>query len=69
VGRVRALLDGQVEAYDAASLLIRHADPAALNALLVGAGVRVQMLAPEHRTLEDVVLEATESGSDRVARP
>jgi ABC-type multidrug transport system ATPase subunit len=68
VGRARALLDGQVEAYDAAGLLVRHADPAALNALLVGAGVRVQMLAPEHRSLEDVVLEATESGSDRVAR-
>ena len=68
VGRARALLDGQVEAYDAASLLVRHADPAALNALLVGAGVRVQMLAPEHRSLEDVVLEATEAGSDRVAR-
>jgi hypothetical protein len=27
------------------------------------------MLAPEHRTLEDVVLEATEAGSDRMVRP
>jgi hypothetical protein len=31
-------------------------------------GVRVEMLAPERRSLEDVVLEATEAGSDRVAR-
>jgi ABC-type multidrug transport system ATPase subunit len=69
VARARALLDGQVEHADARSLLIRHPDPAALNALLVGAGVRVEMLAPEHRTLEEVVLEATRAGSDRVARP
>jgi ABC-2 type transport system ATP-binding protein len=68
VARARALLDGQVEHMDADGLLVRHADPAALNALLVGAGVRVEMLAPERRTLEDVVLEATEAGSDRVAR-
>ncbi|MDX6360917.1 MAG: type transport system ATP-binding protein [Nocardioidaceae bacterium] len=68
VAAARALLDGQVEHADAEGLLVRHADPAALNALLVGAGVRVEMLAPEHRTLEDVVLEATQAGSDRVAR-
>jgi ABC-type multidrug transport system ATPase subunit len=69
VALARALLDGQVEHADAEGLLIRHADPAALNALLVGGGVRVEMLAPEHRTLEDVVLEATEAGSDRMVRP
>ena len=68
VGRARALLDGQVEHADAESLLIRHPDAAALNALLVGGGVRVEMLAPERRTLEDVVLEATQAGSDRMAR-
>jgi ABC-2 type transport system ATP-binding protein len=68
VARARALLDGQVEQEDADGLLVRHADPAALNALLVGAGIRVEMLAPERRTLEDVVLEATQAGSDRVAR-
>ncbi len=68
VGRARALLDGQVEQVDAGGLLIRHPDAAALNALLVGGGVRVEMLAPERRTLEDVVLEATQAGSDRVAR-
>ena len=49
-------------------LLVRHDDPAGLNRLLVEGGVRVELLAPERRTLEDVVLEATRSGSDRVAR-
>jgi ABC-2 type transport system ATP-binding protein len=68
VARARSLLDGQVESYDDRHLLIRYADPAALNSLLVREGVRVEMLSPERRTLEDVVLEATEAGSDRVAR-
>jgi ABC-type multidrug transport system ATPase subunit len=68
VARARSLLDGQVESFDDRQLLIRCADAAALNSLLVREGVRVEMLAPERRTLEDVVLEATESGSDRVAR-
>lgn len=52
---------------DGDRLLIRSADPAGLNRLLVEAGVRVAGLAPERRTLEDVVLELTSSGSDRVA--
>jgi ABC-type multidrug transport system ATPase subunit len=68
VARARALLDGQIEQADAASMLVRYADAAELNALLVAGGVRVEMLAPERHTLEDVVLEATQSGSDRVAR-
>ncbi len=68
VAAARALLDGQVEQADAHELLVRHADAAALNRLLVEGGVRVELLAPEHRSLEDVVLEATQSGSDRVSR-
>ena len=68
VAQARSLLDGQVEVADGHELLVRYADAAALNALLVAEGVRVEMLAPERRTLEDVVLEATEAGSDRVAR-
>jgi ABC-type multidrug transport system ATPase subunit len=68
VARARSLLDGQVESYDERQLMVRYADAAALNSLLVRQGVRVEMLAPERRTLEDVVLEATEAGSDRVAR-
>ncbi len=69
VASARALLDGQVEHFDADSLLIRVDDPAALNARLVSAGVRVVELAPERHTLEDVVLAATEPGSDRIVRP
>jgi len=68
VDRARALLDGQVERVDADRLLVRHDDPAALNRLLVEGGVRVELLVPERRTLEDVVLEATGAGADRVAR-
>ncbi|HEX3929937.1 MAG TPA: ABC transporter ATP-binding protein [Nocardioides sp.] len=68
VDAARALLDGRIEVASDDGLLIRHDDPAALNRLLVEAGVRVELLAPEHRSLEDVVLAATRSGSDRVAR-
>jgi ABC-2 type transport system ATP-binding protein len=38
-----------------------------LNAELVLGGVRVELLAPERRTLEDAVLALTSEGSDRVA--
>ena len=68
VEQARALLDGRIEQVDARELLVRHDDPAGLNRLLVQGGVRVELLAPERRTLEDVVLEATRAGSDRVAR-
>jgi ABC-type multidrug transport system ATPase subunit len=67
--RARALLDGQIESIDADHLLVRHEDPALLNRLLVEGGVRVAQLTPERRTLEEVVLEATSAGSDRVDRP
>jgi hypothetical protein len=60
-------LNGRVTARDGARLLIRHEDPAELNALLVGEGFRVQRLAAERRTLEDVVFQLTGTGSDRVA--
>jgi ABC-2 type transport system ATP-binding protein len=68
VALARALLDGQVEEHDEDSLLVRVDDSATLNALLVGAGVRVEMLTPERHTLEDVVLAATQAGSDRLER-
>ncbi len=61
-----ALLDGRVEHRDGETLLVRGADPAALNALLVGAGIPVHELGPERRTLEQAVLELTGPGSDRV---
>ncbi|MEV6828310.1 ABC transporter ATP-binding protein [Amycolatopsis sp. NPDC051102] len=60
-----AVLDGQLEARDGDRLVIRHDDPAALNALLVEAGVRVTSIHAEQRTLEQVVLDVTGPGSDR----
>jgi ABC-type multidrug transport system ATPase subunit len=61
-----ALLDGRVERRDGQRLLVRGEDAAELNALLVTHGIRVRRLAPERRTLEEVVLSVTGPGSDRV---
>jgi ABC-2 type transport system ATP-binding protein len=61
-----AELDGQVVDRDGDTLVVRHADAAALNARLVGAGVRVAGLRTERRTLEQVVLELTGPSADRV---
>lgn len=65
VERARGLLDGTVEEHPGGRLLVRAPDVAKLNARLVEAGVRVTLLAPEHRSLEDVVMAATTSGTDR----
>jgi ABC-type multidrug transport system ATPase subunit len=65
--RVVALLDGRVENHDQDRLLVRHDDPGKLNAELTAAGVTVTALAAERRTLEQVVLDATTTSSDRVA--
>jgi len=59
VDAAQAILDGRSERVGD-RLLVRGADPAALNAELVRAGVRVAELGPERRSLEDVVLAATE---------
>jgi ABC-2 type transport system ATP-binding protein len=64
--RVVALLNGRVEARDGQSLTVRHPDPADLNAELLTAGIRVTEFAAERRSLEQVVLEATTTSSDRV---
>jgi ABC-type multidrug transport system ATPase subunit len=64
--RVAALLDGQVVERDGDRLLVRHADPAALNSLLVGEGVRVTAIAEQRLSLEEVVLDVTGHGSDRI---
>jgi ABC-2 type transport system ATP-binding protein len=61
-----ALLDGQVESRDGARLLVRGTDPADLNARLVKAGVRVREIGVQRRTLEQVVLDVTGHGSDRL---
>jgi ABC-2 type transport system ATP-binding protein len=67
--RAAALLDGHVEQRTGDRMVVRDTDPAALNARLVAAGVRVEQIAAERRTLEDVVLAVTSPGSDRVDRP
>jgi ABC-2 type transport system ATP-binding protein len=64
--RAAALLDGRVEAKDGTRLVVRHDDPAALNARLVGEGVRVSEMTVHRRSLEEVVLEVTGAGSDQV---
>ena len=64
--RATALLDGTLLGRDGDRLIVRGADPAELNARLVGAGLRVAELVRERRSLEDLVVEATRPGSDRV---
>jgi ABC-type multidrug transport system ATPase subunit len=64
--RAAALLDGRVASRDADRLVVADADAAAVNAELVGAGLRVTEVSPERRSLEDLVLSVTGSGSDRV---
>jgi ABC-2 type transport system ATP-binding protein len=65
-GRAAALLDGRVERRDGDQLTVRHADPAQLNTLLVGEGLRIAEIAPERRSLEQVVLDATTTSADRI---
>jgi ABC-type multidrug transport system ATPase subunit len=62
-----AALDGRVEHRDGDLLLVRHPRAEELATLLVVAGVRLHELRTERRTLEEVVLEMTGPGSDRVA--
>jgi ABC-2 type transport system ATP-binding protein len=64
--RVVALLDGRVEHRDGEQLTVRHADAGALNAELVAAGIRVSSISGERRSLEQVVLDATTTSSDRI---
>ena len=67
--RVTAMLDGQVEHRDGQRLVVRHADAAELNSRLVGAGLRVSAIGPEQRTLEEIVLAVTGTGSDHIGGP
>ncbi len=64
--RVVALLDGKVEVRDGHLLTVRHPDPGDLNAELVRAGIRITEFAGERRSLEQVVLDATTTSSDRL---
>jgi ABC-type multidrug transport system ATPase subunit len=64
--RVKAALDGRVTAIDGERVVVRGADPAEVNALLVGAGVPVTGLALDRPSLEQVVLAAASATPDRV---
>ena len=68
VSRAARLLGSAVAGVFDGGLHVTHDDPAALNAELVQAGVRVSALQAQRRSLEAAVLEATGDGSDRQVR-
>jgi ABC-2 type transport system ATP-binding protein len=63
---VVSLLDGRIAGRYGMRLLVRGTDVPELNAMLVRANIRVDGIVAERRTLEDVVLEVTGAGADRV---
>jgi ABC-2 type transport system ATP-binding protein len=63
--RAAHLLGSAVHDVDDLLVRVRSDDPAGLNARLVADGIRVEHLAVEHRSLEDVVLEAAGAAGDR----
>jgi ABC-2 type transport system ATP-binding protein len=65
--RAVAELDGRIASRDGDRLVVAEADPAELNARLVAAGLRITELHPERRSLEDLVLELTGPGADRIS--
>ena len=67
--QVAAMLDGHVEHRDGEQLLVRYSDAAALNTRLVEAGLRVSAIGPHQRTLEEIVLSVTGTGSDHIGEP
>jgi ABC-type multidrug transport system ATPase subunit len=67
-GEAAALLHGRVVHRDGDRLVIADADVALVNAQLVRAGLRVNEIGPERRSLEDLVLSVTGAGSDRFGR-
>ena len=66
--RAAAELNGQIAGRDGDRLVVTGTDPAELNTRLVTAGLRVTEIRPERRSLEDLVLELTGPGADRVDR-
>jgi ABC-type multidrug transport system ATPase subunit len=67
-GQAATVLDGRVVHRDGDRLVIAEADVALVNEQLVTAGLRVNEIGPERRSLEDLVLSVTGSGSDRFGR-
>ena len=68
VAAARRRIGDRVQAYDEGTLTVAVADPAQLTAELVAAGIRVNALIPERRTLEQVILERTGPSADRIER-
>ncbi len=68
VGQARSLLGARVVESDDASFTVAKCVAAQLNAELVAAGIRVDALVPEHRSLEQVILERTGPSADRIDR-
>jgi ABC-type multidrug transport system ATPase subunit len=60
------LLAGRIAHRDEDRLIVADADPAGVNSELVSAGLRVIEVSAERRSLEDLVLSVTGSGSDRI---
>ncbi|NEL53454.1 ABC transporter ATP-binding protein [Modestobacter sp. CPCC 205119] len=63
---VHRVLGGRVLRVDGERVVVHGADPAEVNAALVGAGVPVTGLELERPSLEEVVLAAASSSADRV---
>ena len=68
VALVVGLFGVRAEALTIDQVAVTAPDAVALNATLVGEGVRVQALLQERRSLEQTVLAATSTGSDRIGR-
>jgi ABC-type multidrug transport system ATPase subunit len=64
--RAATLLADRVAHRHEDRLVVADANPAAVNSELVSAGVRVSEVSAERRSLEDLVLSVTGSGSDRI---
>jgi ABC-type multidrug transport system ATPase subunit len=64
--RAATLLAGRIAHRHEDRLIVADADPAGVNSELVSAGLRVIEVSAERRSLEDLVLSVTGSGSDRI---
>jgi len=64
-GRAAAMLGSRVASHAGDQLIVAGPDPAAVNAELAAAGLRVTEIGPERRSLEELVLSVTTAGSDR----
>jgi ABC-type multidrug transport system ATPase subunit len=64
-GRAAAMLGSRVVTRADDRLIVAGAEPAAVNAELTAAGLRVTEIGPERRSLEELVLSVTSAGSDR----